>query len=607
VVETEGVRFGQYQLVKRIARGGMAEIFLAIEHKIEGVKRQVVVKRVLPQMLESDDFITMFMDEARVAARLSHPNIAHVYNFGQVGGIYFLAMEFVDGLTVSKIARLMPDQRVPLDMTLRIVADACAGLHHAHELCDEKGKRLGVVHRDVSPQNIMVSRTGVAKLLDFGVAHASTQVHHTAVGQLKGKLAYMSPEQFRGDAVDRRADVFAAGVVLFEMLTGTPLFRRENEAATMHALIYEDPPSLVPFGAPPQLDSIVQRACRKDVGERYQTMEELQEDIETLAVTSGRVVTSKMLGRFVEEGMERVAETKQAIKIEKPIPDVTPSNINVAKGVAGPPRHVSGAHAPPPLPHIPPPPPTAHAPPPVPPAGLVPRPPPMPRPTPPEIPSGRASSPSARPLMATPDGGQTPMTATGAVSRDSGRRTLVGIIVALVVLILIGGGLALWQVLKEPVEARLASLTSRAQEGNVPDATKTVPVDRADSGPAATVATDSGTAGPHTKVESTDAGATPADGGAAPATSDGSPGAGETGPQEERRRYGELYLNTTPWCDVRLGGRSLGTTPIVGARVPEGSHTLRLIDAEGRTHSRRVQIKAGQPTKLFINLRGEQQ
>jgi serine/threonine protein kinase len=292
-------RFGRYDLVRRIARGGMAEIFLAIEHGIEDVSRYVVIKRILPQVAESHEFIEMFMDEARVAARLSHPNIAQIFQFGEVGGVYYLAMEFVEGMTLSKLIRQHQDQGIPAEMALRIAGDICAGLHHAHELCDEHERPLHVVHRDVSPQNVIVSKSGVAKLLDFGIAHASSKAHITAVGQLKGKLSYMAPEQFIGEGLDRRADVFATGVVLYEMVSGRRLFHREYEAATMRALLQEAPPS-VADRAPPEVDDIIRTATAKKITERFETAAAMENAIEALVMKHRMAVTSHGLAAYVK-------------------------------------------------------------------------------------------------------------------------------------------------------------------------------------------------------------------------------------------------------------------------------------------------------------------
>jgi serine/threonine protein kinase len=597
----------------------MAEIFLAMEHKIEGVKRQVVVKRVLPQMLESDDFVTMFNDEARLATRFSHPNVAHVYNFGEVQGIYFLAMEFVDGLTVSRLVRLMKDQRIPIPMTLRIMADACSGLHYAHEIKDDKDRCMGVVHRDVSPQNIMVSRTGVAKLLDFGVAHASTQVHHTAVGQLKGKLAYMSPEQFRGDGVDRRADVFAAGVVLYEMISGKPLFRRENEAATMHALIYEDPPSVAEFGAPPELDEIIAKACAKDIEKRYQTSEDMQEAIEELAVATGQMVTGKMLGRFVEEGMAMVAEAKASAKRERTIPDLTPSHISIAKFDHTPPQlsglpvnpanrptpYAKPGRGPIPLPPPARPPQTPGGPPPLPQRSEPP--PPLPTSVPQMSPPPVAFSLSG-PYPSSPSI-TTPGPASDVATRERGRGLLIGLVGVLILVVLSIGGVLIWQLASEANgndrhQASLGQNTAGLTNPPTHDAGPTkaaIPTTTVDAGGGDVVPLSSlGDASPMLELTS------PGDAG--PNESADHDGEAENGEDEEEqepreRQYGTLFVNTTPWSKVRAAGRDLGNTPVVGAKVPAGNLTLILVDGEGNTIRHRVVVRPNQPSKVYINLR----
>ncbi len=312
-VEEAPKLFGQYELIRRIARGGMAEIYLATERGLQGLERQVALKRILPHMAESDDFVTMFMDEARIAARLAHPNIAHIYSFGEVDEVYYLAMEYVEGLTCSRLLKLAAPEPVSIPITLRVVADICAALHYAHEMHDTDGNPLGLVHRDVNPQNIMVSLNGVAKLLDFGVARAATQSHATRVGQVKGKIGYIAPEVFRGLMLDRRADVFAAGTMLFELLSGRKLFKREIEAATIHAILNDVPPELDGLkGTPTGVDAIIARSTAKDPEERYQTAHEMQQDIEQLLATQGIVATPFIVGKFVRECIDQVAREDAA-------------------------------------------------------------------------------------------------------------------------------------------------------------------------------------------------------------------------------------------------------------------------------------------------------
>ena len=287
----------------------MAEVFLARERGLHGVERQVAIKRILPHMAEDDDFVTMFMDEARVAARLSHPNIVHIYSFGEVEGVYYLAMEFVDGLTCRQIVRRVAPEPPPAAIGLRVVADVCWALEYAHEARDSEGRPLGLVHRDVNPQNVMVSRNGVTKLLDFGVARASTQDHATRMGQLKGKVAYIAPEVFQSRQVDRRADLFAAGVLLWEVLAGRKLFKRSNEPATIHAVVSDDPPPLTGLtGIPTGVDRIIARATHKDPDRRYQGAVEMQQQLEQLIAESGLVASPFVVGPFVAKVMDKKSE-----------------------------------------------------------------------------------------------------------------------------------------------------------------------------------------------------------------------------------------------------------------------------------------------------------
>jgi serine/threonine protein kinase len=308
-VDEESPQFGHYELVRRLARGGMAEIYLATERGLQGLERQVALKRILPHMAESEDFVTMFMDEARIAARLAHPNIAHIYSFGEVDEVYYLAMEFVEGLTCAKLLKLVAPKPMSIPIALRVVADVCSALHYAHEMRDSDGHPLGLVHRDVNPQNVMVSLNGVAKLLDFGVARAATQSHATRVGQVKGKIGYIAPEVFRGLPIDRRADVFAAGTMLFELLSGRKLFRREIEAATIHAILNDHAPPLAGFeGTPEEVDPIIARATAKEPGDRYPTALAMQLDIEQLIARRANVATPFVVGQFVRESMDAVAK-----------------------------------------------------------------------------------------------------------------------------------------------------------------------------------------------------------------------------------------------------------------------------------------------------------
>ncbi|HVV86794.1 MAG TPA: serine/threonine-protein kinase, partial [Kofleriaceae bacterium] len=231
-----GIPFGHFSLGKRLARGGMAEVFLARQRGPEGFERRVAVKRILPHLADAADFVRMFLDEARLAARLSHPNIVHIYELGNVAGDYFIAMEYVDGIHAGQLIKHAEHEPVPPELVARIGADAAGALAYAHRLTDADGRLLQLVHRDVSPQNIMVSTDGIVKLVDFGIAKAVSKAEETRPGVVKGKYAYMSPEQTTGKPLDGRSDVFSLGVVLWEILAGRNIVERGDVVEAMKAM-----------------------------------------------------------------------------------------------------------------------------------------------------------------------------------------------------------------------------------------------------------------------------------------------------------------------------------------------------------------------------------
>lgn len=234
---TGGIRFGNFTLFRRLARGGMAEVFLARQVGLEGFDRRVAVKRILPHLADSREFTEMFLREAKLAARLSHPNIVHIYDFGKVGADYFIAMEYVDGVTAGELIAHCAKEPMPPVLVARIGADAAAALHYAHELKGDSGKTLRLVHRDVSPANVMVSYDGVIKVVDFGIAKAA-ELHddRTNPGTVKGKYAYMSPEQTIAAQLDGRSDVFSLSIVLWEMVAARPIVERGDRVAAMRAI-----------------------------------------------------------------------------------------------------------------------------------------------------------------------------------------------------------------------------------------------------------------------------------------------------------------------------------------------------------------------------------
>ncbi len=271
---------GRYQIINRIATGGMAEVYLAVHGELAGFRTPVVIKRVLPHLACNQQFIDMFLDEARIASLLDHPNVVRIYEVGHSESEYFLVMELVQGKPFSMLLRSSQEKdhknRLDAKLSAAIVAQAAEGLHYAHEMQDASGAPLGLVHRDVSPHNIMVSFEGSVKVIDFGIARALGRITDTQTGSLKGKFGYMSPEQARGEEVDRRTDVFSLGVVLWEALCGRKLFHRENDMATMRALIYDAIPKPSSLASVPlELESIVIRALSRQAAYRFQTARDL--------------------------------------------------------------------------------------------------------------------------------------------------------------------------------------------------------------------------------------------------------------------------------------------------------------------------------------------
>jgi serine/threonine protein kinase len=283
----EATRLGSYEILRKIARGGMAELYLARTKGPEGFEKLVVLKKILPSFAENPKFVRLFLDEAKLAAGLDHPHIAHVYDMGTVDGNYFFTMEYVHGQDVRSTLRRTSrmGQQFPLDHALQIARNVAAALHYAHERRRPDGSLLEIVHRDVSPSNIIISYDGGVKLVDFGVAKAATSSVKTRTGTLKGKISYMSPEQAKGAPIDRRSDIFSLGIVLWEMVTTQRLFKADNDLATIQMIINSkaQPPSQLRQECTPELERIVMKALSPDLATRYQTAEEMQLELEELA------------------------------------------------------------------------------------------------------------------------------------------------------------------------------------------------------------------------------------------------------------------------------------------------------------------------------------
>ncbi|ATB27267.1 serine/threonine protein kinase [Melittangium boletus] len=308
--------FGKYQLIKKLATGGMAEVWLARQRGIEGFAKNVVVKRILPHLAEDREFVEMFRNEALIAAKFNHPNIAQVYEFGEANGTYFIAMEYIHGEDLGRVLRKAFNAGgwIAQPLAIRIVAAACEGLYYAHTRTDDAGRPLKVVHRDISPQNILISFDGSVKLVDFGIAKAADQASMTKSGAIKGKFAYMAPEQAAGKALDHRADIFAIGLVLYEMLTSERPLKRDMELATLQAALECNipPPSQV-ADVPRELDSVVMRALAKAADDRYRDARQLQTSLEEFLVSQRWVAGSVQISELMEALFaDRLEEEKRS-------------------------------------------------------------------------------------------------------------------------------------------------------------------------------------------------------------------------------------------------------------------------------------------------------
>jgi len=313
-------RVDRYELVGEIASGGMATVYLARLTGVGGFQRFVAMKRLHPHLASENEFVEMFLDEARIAARIHHPNVVPILEVGASSVGYYLVMEYIEGDTLARLlARAATrGKRLPIGIALRISLDMLSGLHAAHELRDDTGQPVELVHRDVSPQNILVGVDGIARITDFGVARAASRLTATRVGQLKGKIAYMAPEQATGEeSIDRRADVFAAGIVIWEQLAAKRLFKAENEAATLSRVMTEPVPpltSIVP-GLSAGLSNVVLRALDRSPAQRFATCAQFADALEAAALGKERIATPRELAAYVAEVLgDEVLAQREAVR-----------------------------------------------------------------------------------------------------------------------------------------------------------------------------------------------------------------------------------------------------------------------------------------------------
>ncbi len=306
-IHKEGIPFGPYLLLEKIATGGMAILFKAKKRGVEGFEKIVAIKRILPHLSDNNEFITMFIDEAKVVAQLTHPNIVQIFDLGRIGDDYYIAMEYVEGVNLRDLMKKAREEGIefPVDVACVIAIRILRALDYAHRAKDSKGRPLHIVHRDVSPQNILISYDGNVKLTDFGVAKAAIKMHQTISGALKGKLLYMSPEQAAGKSVDGRADIFAVGITLFEMLSGRTLFyeKGDNEVTVLEKVRNARIPNIRDYrkDLPERLIQILEKALAKDVEERYQNAREMLADIEQFLVQNRYINSELVIVKFLSE------------------------------------------------------------------------------------------------------------------------------------------------------------------------------------------------------------------------------------------------------------------------------------------------------------------
>ncbi|MFT5587064.1 MAG: serine/threonine protein kinase [Cognaticolwellia sp.] len=309
--------FGKYYLIDRIATGGMAEIFKAKSYSTAGFEKLQVIKRILAHLTDNEEFVDMFIDEAKISVSLQHANIVQIYDFGKIRENYFISMEWIDGKDVKQLLRKLAGRRklLPEEFAVYIAHETCKGLYFAHEKTNLQGDNLQIVHRDMSPSNVLVGFEGEVKVADFGIAKAEMSQYTTKDGVLKGKFEYMSPEQAHGESVSQQSDLFSVGIVLYEMLTGRRLFKTESELMTLEKIKAVDigPPSSVNPNISERMDKLVMRALTADINERYADASEFGQALLDYMYPQAPPAIQRSLSAFMKETFaeERAAERER--------------------------------------------------------------------------------------------------------------------------------------------------------------------------------------------------------------------------------------------------------------------------------------------------------
>jgi len=319
-------KLGRYELIRRIAVGGMGEIYLARTRGTAGFEKTVIIKTILPHLAEEEEFVEKFLDEGRIVVNLTHGNIVPVFDMDEAGGEYFIAMEYVPGRDLRDVLSRLRDrgETIPPDLAAYIISQVCEGLGYAHQKTDEDGNPLDIVHRDVSPSNVLISTDGEVKIIDFGVARAADRRAKTVSGQIQGKCCYMSPEQAKGESLDYRSDIFSTGVVFYELLTCVRLFDGESDLKSLD-LVREcefDPPSAIEGDVPEELDRVIERALAEEPEDRYDQIDDMKLELMEYLVSRGRAVTSEEVAEFLSdlfpEGLEREAFQEAREEADEP-------------------------------------------------------------------------------------------------------------------------------------------------------------------------------------------------------------------------------------------------------------------------------------------------
>jgi serine/threonine-protein kinase len=545
---------GKYQLVSKLAKGGMAEVFLAKVAGPRGFEKTLVLKRILPHLAEDPQFVEMFFTEARVAARLNHPHIVQIFDFGEAEGAYYLAMEYIDGPDLrTLLARAtQAGVQLPPAFCAKLISAACEALAFAHDFVEpDSGQHLELIHRDISPDNLLLSRQGALKVVDFGIAKATTQSHKTKTGTIKGKLAYMPVEQLQGQVLDRRADVYALGVVLYELLTGKYPFEATTDVGIMQAVLFEPRVPAVSRrpDLPQALGDILDKALAKEREQRYPDCVSFQEDLERFILSTRQPMGARELAQWVERlcprssGPAKPASGANPVVVEPTA--MSPRRTSAGQGLektyvreeSSPGMEKTYVREPE--------------------AGLE-----------PTSLSPRKGVPVATPEKAVGRGKATAhLVKTELISHAGPSRTGLGVAVATLVLLVAGGGVLLFrsgsptaepQPVPAPVQALEPLAVQPARSRQEPPVEEKEPE----------------VARPPPEPEPSDA---------APA-------------KRKLAQKATLVFRIRPYATVLLDGTALGQTPLAPRQVTPGSHTVRLINRDlGKELTRTIEVKAGQP------------